>query len=511
VAKEILQMKRITKSFPGVRALDDVSFSVLEHHIHALVGENGAGKSTLMNVLSGIYRYGTYSGDIIFNNKVCKFKNISGSEKEGIVIIHQELALIPYLSIAENVFLGNECANYGSINWNKTHRQTADLLNKVGLSINTSIRIKDIGVGKQQLVEIAKALSKDVKLLILDEPTAALNDEEADKLLELLVRLKNEGITSIIISHKLNEVLKVADEITVIRDGATIETLVKGVDDITEDRIIKGMVGRDIKHRFPQREPKIDYQELFEVRNWVVHDPIDTEKIVINNVNITIKKGEIVGLAGLMGAGRTEFSKSVFGKSYGSRISGEIYKNGKKIRTNSIGDSIKNGLAYVTEDRKTEGLVMIHDIQMNLTLTNLKKVSRYQVINNNVEIRECERLRESFRIKTPSLRQTVGNLSGGNQQKVALGKWIFSEPDVLLLDEPTRGIDVGAKFEIYSIINNLADQGKYILFISSELTELLGMCDRIYIMNEGRIVGMVDKKDASQETIMKCIIDSGKE
>lgn len=508
---QLLKMNNITKIFPGIKALDNVSFSVQEHHIHALVGENGAGKSTLMNVLSGIYKYGTYTGDIVFNGKICKFKNISDSEKEGIVIIHQELALIPNLSIAENVFLGNERLSKGSIDWNKTHQQTTTLLNKVGLSISTFTLIKDIGVGKQQLVEIAKALSKDVKLLILDEPTAALNDEEANKLLELLLRLKQEGITSIIISHKLHEVLKVANEITIIRDGKTIETLVENVDEITEDRIVKGMVGRDMLHRFPEREPKIDDRELFEIKNWMVYDPLDAEKIVIKNVNINIKKGEIIGLAGLMGAGRTEFAKSVFGKSYGSKISGDIYKSGKKIKIHSVEDAIKNGLAYVTEDRKTEGLIMIHDIKTNLTLSSLDKVSRHHMINDNIEIRECEKLREKFQIKASNLKQTVGNLSGGNQQKVALGKWIFSQPDVLMLDEPTRGIDVGAKFEVYTIINNLSQQGKFILFISSELTELLGMCDRIYVMNEGKIVGEVDKEQASQEMIMKCIIKSSKE
>lgn len=507
---EILQMKNITKIFPGVKALDNVSFSVSEHHIHALVGENGAGKSTLMNVLSGIYKYGTYEGDIFFFGHECKFKSITDSEKEGIVIIHQELALVPNLSIAENVFLGNEQMGKTSIDWNKTHRMTTELLAKVGLKIDTFTLIKDIGVGKQQLVEIAKALSKNVKLLILDEPTAALNDEEADMLLELLLRLKKEGITSIIISHKLNEVLKVADEITVIRDGATIETVVQGVDEITEDRIIKGMVGRDMLHRFPQREAQIDETSTFEVRNWTVHDPLDSERQIIKNVNLNIKKGEILGLSGLMGAGRTEFAKSVFGKSYGSKISGEIYKNGKKIKIHSVADAINNGLSYVTEDRKSEGLMLIHDIKTNLTLANLKKISHMSVIDENSEIRECETLRDRFRIKAASMLQNVGNLSGGNQQKVSLGKSIFADPEILILDEPTRGIDVGAKFEIYSIINELSRQGKYILFISSELSELLGLCDRIYVMNEGKIVGEVDQKDASQESIMKCIVNSSK-
>lgn len=506
----ILEMNGITKVFPGVKALSDVNFTVEEHHIHALVGENGAGKSTLMNVLSGIYKHGTYTGEIVFFGKPCRFKSISDSEREGIVIIHQELALVPFLSIAENVFLGNERMSGALIDWNKTHQETAELLKTVGLSINTATLIKDIGVGKQQLVEIAKALSRNVKLLILDEPTAALNDEESNKLLELLVRLKQQGITSIIISHKINEVLKIADEITILRDGATIETLVQGVDEITEDRIIRGMVGRELTNRFPHREPNIVNNELFEVRDWVVHDPMDSDRMIVKHVDLNIRRGEIVGLAGLMGAGRTEFAKSVFGRAYGTRISGEIYKNGKRLHLQQVSDAIQNGLAYVSEDRKNEGLVLMHDIKTNLTMAGLEKVGTRYMVDDNREIRACQELQEGFRIKASSLLQPVCDLSGGNQQKVALGKWIFSEPEVLLLDEPTRGIDVGAKYEIYTIINRLANEGKFILLISSELAELLGLCDRIYVMNEGRLIGELDQAEATQEKIMKCIVQSNK-
>ena len=506
----ILEMKDITKEFPGVKALSNVNFRVEEHHIHALVGENGAGKSTLMNVLSGIYRHGTFTGEIVFQGNPCCFKSITDSEREGIVIIHQELALVPYLSVAENVFLGNERMKGSLIDWNQTHQETVGLLEKVGLSIDVSTLIKDIGVGKQQLVEIAKALSKNVKLLILDEPTAALNDEESNKLLELLIHLKEEGITSIIISHKINEVLKVADEITILRDGTTIETLIQGVDEITEDRIIRGMVGRELTNRFPHRDTNIQADELFEVRDWVVHDPMDSDRVMVDHVNMNIRKGEIVGLAGLMGAGRTEFAKSVFGKAYGVRISGEIHKCGKRLHIHQISDAIKNGLAYVSEDRKSEGLVLIHDIKTNLTMAGLEKVGTRYFVDDSKEIRECHKLQERFRIKAASLFQSVGNLSGGNQQKVALGKWIFSDPEVLILDEPTRGIDVGAKYEIYTIINKLANEGKFILLISSELAELLGLCDRIYVMNEGKIVGELDKGEATQEKIMKCIVQSNK-
>ncbi len=506
----ILEMKNITKEFPGVKALDNVSFEVQENDIHALVGENGAGKSTLMGVLSGVHKYGSYEGQIIFNGKECRFHNIKDSEKEGIVIIHQELALVPHLSIAENVFLGNERSSKGFINWNETNRSTTELLKKVGLECDTDIKIKDIGVGKQQLVEIAKAISKDVKLLILDEPTAALNDEEANKLLVLLLDLKKNGITSIIISHKLNEVMKVADKITILRDGATIETISKQKDDVSIDRMIKGMVGRELVNLFPKREPKIE-ESKFEVVNWTVHDPLDTNKVVIDDINLNIKKGEIVGLAGLMGAGRTELAKSIFGKSYGSRISGQIFKEGKELKINSVKDAIKSGLAYVTEDRKTEGLVLIHDIKFNLTLANLNKISKNSFVNNNKETSECEKLRKDFDIRASGLVHKAGNLSGGNQQKVVFSKWIFTDPDVLILDEPTRGIDVGAKYEIYTIINRLADEGKYIIFISSELNELLGMCDRIYIINNGKIVGEVNREMATQELIMRSIVENNRE
>jgi putative multiple sugar transport system ATP-binding protein len=499
-------MKNITKTFPGVKALDNVNLLVNEGEIHALVGENGAGKSTLMKVLSGVYPHGSYTGDIIFKGKVCEFKDIRHSEHLGIVIIHQELALIPYLSIAENIFLGNEQAKNGIVNWNDTSIHARELLERVGLKESPNTLITSIGVGKQQLVEIAKALSKKVKLLILDEPTAALNENDSENLLNLLLELKKQGITSILISHKLNEVEKVADSITILRDGATIETLDVKKDKITEDRIIKGMVGRDLVNRFPPRVPHIG-KVIFEVKGWNVYHPTNSERKVIDNVNLNIRKGEVVGIAGLMGSGRTEFAMSIFGKSYGTRISGEVFKDGTRINTNDVSKAINNGIAYVTEDRKEYGLVLIDHIKANTTLANLKKVSRHQVVDENKEILESENFRKKLNIKCSSILQKTGNLSGGNQQKVVLAKWIFTEPDILILDEPTRGIDVGAKFEIYTIINQLVEEGKGILLISSELPELLGMCDRIYVMNEGRIVGELDGKDATQEKIMKFVIN----
>lgn len=502
----ILEMKNITKTFPGVKALDKVNFKVKEGEIHALVGENGAGKSTLMKVLSGVHPHGSYTGDILFKNEKCKFKDIKESEKLGIVIIHQELALIPDLSIAENIFLGNERQKFGIINWNDTITSTNNLLKKVGLTEVPGTLITNIGVGKQQLVEIAKALSKEVKILILDEPTSALNEDDSENLLNLLIEFKKNGMTCILISHKLNEVSKVADSITILRDGETIETMSVQNEKISEDRIIKGMVGRDLTHRFPKRKPKIG-GKIFEIKNWNVYHPLHEDRQIIKDINLHIKRGEVVGIAGLMGAGRTELAMSVFGKSYGVKISGQVFKDGKQINLSNVQKAIKNGIAYVTEDRKNYGLILIDDVKKNTTLANLNKISNRSIVNQNQEIIEAEKYRKKLNVKCSSILQKTVNLSGGNQQKVVLSKWIFAEPDILILDEPTRGIDVGAKYEIYTIINQLASEGKGILFISSELPEILGMCDRIYVMSEGKITGELDGADASQEKIMKQIIN----
>ncbi len=507
----VLEMKNITKLFPGVKALNNVNLKVKPHQIHALVGENGAGKSTLMNILSGVYPYGTYEGDIIVDGEICKFKDIRESEAKGIAIIHQELALIPTLSVAENIFIGNEQTSNGvTINWNKTRQRTLEILKKVGLHVNIDTKVMDLGMGKQQLVEISKALSKDIKILILDEPTAALNDEDSDHLLNLILDLKEHGITSIIISHKLQEVIKVADEITVIRDGTTIETLTKGQDEITEARIIKGMVGREIKDRFPKRQNQIG-DIRFEIENWNAYDPTDDSRQILKDINLNVRKGEVVGIAGLMGAGRTELAMSVFGKAYGKKISGNIKKDGKELELHSVSDAIKNKITYSTEDRKNAGLVLTSDIRRNITLSALPKIAKLNVVDENKEIKVGEEYREKLRIKSSSVFQRAGNLSGGNQQKVVFSKCIFADPDVLFLDEPTRGIDVGAKYEIYSIINELVEEGKSVIMISSELPEILGMCDRIYVMNEGRIVGELSREEASQENIMQCIMQSNRE
>ncbi|HNO95035.1 MAG TPA: sugar ABC transporter ATP-binding protein [Anaerolineales bacterium] len=505
MSEVILEMRNITKTFPGVKALDNVSFSVERGEIHALVGENGAGKSTLMKVLSGVYPHGSYEGEIYFEGRECQFHDITQSEEVGLVIIHQELALIPYLSIAENLFLGNERAKYGIIDWNEAILRTKELLNKVGLHESPDTLITNIGVGKQQLVEIAKALAKKVKLLILDEPTASLNENDSEKLLELLLQFKENGIASILISHKLSEVSKVADSITILRDGATIETLDCHKDKITEDRIIRGMVGRDITHRFPPRESRIG-EVIFEIKDWNVYHPQHEDRKVSNNVNLNVRRGEVVGISGLMGAGRTELAMSIFGRAYGTRISGKAIKDGKEIDISTIDKAISNGIAYATEDRKAYGLVLIEEIKDNITLANLEAIAERGVINEPKELTVTREYRDKLNIKCSSILQLALNLSGGNQQKVVLSKWLFSNPDILILDEPTRGIDVGAKYEIYTIINQLASEGKAIILISSELPEVLGVCDRIYVMREGKIVGEMPAAEASQEIVMKHIM-----
>jgi putative multiple sugar transport system ATP-binding protein len=501
----ILEMRNITKTFPGVKALDNVNLVVQEGEIQALVGENGAGKSTLMKVLSGVYPHGSYSGEIFFQSQVCKFHNITDSEKLGIVIIHQELALIPTLSIAENLFLGHERSARGVINWNEVMAMSQELLKKVGLHESPTTRVDDIGVGKQQLVEIAKALAKRVKLLILDEPTASLNESDSEALLNLLLQFKAQGISSILISHKLNEVAKVADSITVLRDGATIETLDCHKDRITEERIIRGMVGRDITHRFPPRTANIG-ETIFEVRDWTVYHPVHSERKVVDGVNFHVRKGEVVGIAGLMGSGRTELAMSIFGRSYGTRISGTLYKHGKAVDVSTISKAIANGIAYATEDRKTYGLVLIQDVKNNTTLANLKAIASNSIINQPKELNVANEYRENLNIKCSSVLQKTLNLSGGNQQKVVLSKWLFANPEILLLDEPTRGIDVGAKYEIYTIINRLASEGRGVVVVSSELPEILGLCDRIYVMSEGKIIAEMPAATASQEAIMTSIM-----
>lgn len=501
MSENILEMRSITKTFPGVKALEDVTLNVKRGEIHAICGENGAGKSTLMKVLSGVYPHGTYTGDIYFDGQIESFGSINDSEERGIVIIHQELALVPFLSVAENIFLGNEQKTNGLIDWHKTNAEAAKLLARVGLDENPVTPVGQLGVGKQQLIEIAKALSKRVKLLILDEPTAALNDQDSAHLLDLIRHLKGQGITCIMISHKLNEIVDIADSTTIIRDGLTIETLHMD-ESVTQDHIIRGMVGRSLENRYPDHSPTIG-EEIFSIKDWTVYHPTQQDRVIVDNAALNVRRGEIVGIAGLMGAGRTELAMSVFGRSYGSKITGQVAMHGKPVQLKQVADAVNAGIAYVSEDRKHYGLNLIQDIKTNTTSAALGKISKRGMVNANEELKVAEDYRKQLRTKTPNVHALVGKLSGGNQQKVVLSKWMFTDPELLILDEPTRGIDVGAKYEIYTIINALADQGKAVLVISSELPELLGICDRIYTLSAGRITGCIDRDDATQENLME--------
>ena len=503
----LLEMRDIRKTFPGVVALNRVNLRVRAGEIHAIVGENGAGKSTLMKVLSGVYPHGSYSGAIVFEGEERAFQGIRDSEHLGIAIIHQELALVPLLSITENVFLGNEPARRGVIDWMAAHQMTQELLRKVGLKESPDTLVSELGVGKQQLVEIAKALSRKVKLLILDEPTASLNENDSHALLELLLELRRQGITCILISHKLNEISHVADSITVLRDGSTVETMDCHAQAVSEDRVIKAMVGREMADRYPPRTPDIG-EVAFEVRNWTAYHPQRSDRPFIQGVNLQVRRGEIVGIAGLMGAGRTELAMSIFGRSWGQRISGEVLLHGKPLDVSTVQKAVRGGLAYVTEDRKGNGLVLNEDIQFNVSLAHLRGVSRRGVIDHGREHQVAQDYRTRLRIRCSGVDQRTLNLSGGNQQKVVLAKWLFTEPEVLILDEPTRGIDVGAKYEIYTLIAQLAAEGKCVIVISSEMPELLGISDRIYVMNEGRFVAEMPTAQASQENIMRAIVNA---
>ncbi len=500
----ILEMRGITKTFPGVRALDDVSLTVEAGEIHAIVGENGAGKSTLMKVLSGVYPHGAYEGEIVYEGEAQHFRGIADSEARGIIIIHQELALVPLLSVAENIFLGNERARMGVVDWRETHARTADLLARVGLAESPRTRLGDLGMGKQQLVEIAKALSKDVRLLILDEPTSSLNEADSQRLLDLLKEFRTRGIASILISHKLNEVREVADTITVLRDGAVVSSRTAAAMD--EGRIISDMVGRGMSDRYPPRGAHEPGAMLLGIENWRVRHPLQSERMVVDDVSLHVRAGEIVGIAGLMGAGRTELAMSVFGRSYGDFVSGTVRVRGEAADTTTVSRAIKAGLAYVTEDRKQYGLVLDEPIRRNVPLANLPGIAAGGVVDEAKELAVARDYRDRLRIRCSSVGQETVNLSGGNQQKVVLSKWLFTGPDILILDEPTRGIDVGAKYEIYTIIRKLAAAGKAVLVISSEMPELLGICDRLYVMNEGRFVDEMPVAEASQERIMASIV-----
>lgn len=507
----ILEVNSLTKVFPGVKALDKVSFKVKKGEIHCLCGENGAGKSTLMNVISGVYPHGSYEGKVLYHGKETVYKTVKDSEKDNLAIIHQELSLSPYLSIYENIFLGHIKTKFGIINWNKLILESRQYLKKVGLNENPETIVSKMGVGHQQLVEIARALSKNVELLILDEPTSSLNDHESEQLLTLIKDLKSEGITCIMISHKLNEVLRIADSITILRDGQTICSYDTTKNKVTEATIIQQMVGRDMTHRYPERTHKVGDKIIMEVRNWTVYHPEYPELAVVKNASFKLKKGEILAFCGPTGAGRTEMMMSIFGRSYGSHCKGELYVNGKKQSFHTPKDAIARGIGYVSENRKELGLILIQSIKNNISSSSLKLLSKLGVIDKDQETIEAEKYRKALNIKTPSVEQIVRNLSGGNQQKVVLSRCLLADPDIFIVDEPTRGIDVGAKYEIYCILNDLLSQGKSVIMISSEMPEAIGMADRIYVMNEGVIKGELNREEASQEKIMTLALQKNQE
>ncbi|MFA6583229.1 MAG: ATP-binding cassette domain-containing protein [Elusimicrobiaceae bacterium] len=493
----ILEMQNIVKEFPGVRALDGVTFSAAAGEVHALVGENGAGKSTLMKVLSGVYAHGSYKGEIKINGEERRFSSVRDSERAGVVIIYQELALVRQLSVCENIMLGDEIHKNGVIDWPAAAEKAAAALKLVGLDINPDTKVSSLGVGQQQLVEIAKALSKDAKILVLDEPTAALSEGEAEKLLSLIKELRGRGVTCVYISHRLKEIFRIADRITVLRDGKTAGTF--GKDDLNEAGLIAKMVGREVKDIFPSRRHEFG-PAVLDVKNWSASDAAYGMKL--KNINFSVRKGEIAGLAGLVGAGRTELAMSLFGV-WGRKESGELVVDGKQVPRFTPKALIKAGVALASEDRKRWGLVLIHDVKSNITLSSLDALASFGVVNENAEVSAAEKYVREMAIKTPGLEQKAGNLSGGNQQKIVLSKCLMILPKVLILDEPTRGIDVGAKVEIYGIINRLAEKGVAVLLISSELPEVLGMCDRVFVMRAGRISGEVSGAAASQENIMR--------
>jgi D-xylose transport system ATP-binding protein len=493
-----LEMVGITKEFPGVKALNEVSFKVKKGEIHALCGENGAGKSTLMKVLSGLYPAGTYTGEIQIQGEKKEFQRIADAEQAGIAIIHQELALVKDMTVGENIFLGAEPTKWGKVQWDQLYFQAATWLKAVGLNISPDTRIGTLGIGQQQLVEIAKALSKNTQILILDEPTAALTESEVEILMEILNQLRDKGVACIYISHKMPEVFRLSDSITILRDGQTVATLDR--QEVDEDRVIALMVGRELTERYPRVEHHPG-QVVLEVEDYSVYKKDNPDKKVIDNVSFSVRQGEILGIAGLMGAGRSELVMSLFG-AYEGKASGKVRVEGKEVKIKSVADAIRAGLALVTEDRKRLGLVLGMDVKKNTTLANLSKISRLGVVNQNEEIKWSRKYVKELKTKTTSLEVAVGNLSGGNQQKVVLGKWLMANPKILILDEPTRGIDVGAKYEIYNLMNQLVEQGVAIIMISSELPEVLGMSDRILVMHEGTFNKEIHYSAATQENIM---------
>lgn len=496
----ILEMNNIVKEFPGVRALDGVSLQIKKGEIHALCGENGAGKSTLMKVLSGVYSHKTYDGEIRINGESKKFENTKQSEAAGVGIIYQELTLVQEMNVAENIFMGKLLNNKGLVKWDEIYSEAAKLVAEVGFEVDLSKNISEIGIGHQQLIEIAKALSTNADILILDEPTSALTESEVDILLEKMRHLKSKGITCIIITHKLNEVFAIADRVTVIRDGSTVGT--ENIEDISEEKIISMMVGRELTERYPTIDKKITEVAL-EVRNIHKYDKFDDTKKILDDCSFKAHRGEILGIAGLMGAGRTELITSIFGFLRGKQT-GEVFVEGQLVSIKSPKDAINHELALLSEDRKRYGLIIDQTIAENMTIASLERLSTYGIVNQDKVIHTSNEYARDLRVKAPNVETVVGTLSGGNQQKVLLARCLMIKPKVLFLDEPTRGIDVGAKYEIYSLMNELAAEGTCIIMVSSELPEVIGMSDRILVMCEGEITGEFDNssKDTTQEEIM---------
>ena len=496
----ILEMENVTKDFPGVRALNNISFKVRRGTIHGICGENGAGKSTLMKILAGVYPADTYTGDVKLNGQVLKFTHeaIHEAIKHGISIVYQELALIPKLTVGENIFLGREPSKRGRIDWNQLYANTRKILQEYHLDIPFDSVVENLGVGKQQMVEIAKALSENAQVLILDEPTSALTEAEVEALMVILRNLKSRGVTCLYISHKLEEFFRITDEITVFRDGAVVNTVNTG--DVTTEKIVAMMVGREMKERFPQGN-RIPGEVVLAVKNLSVDDPYHAGKKLLNNISFEVRKGEILGVAGLMGSGRSELMLSIFGE-YGAHRLGEIILGEQLVTNKSAREAMSNRISLVPEDRKKQGLIVEQSIIKNISLPNLHQFATIFSINKHKELEQCEKMAKYLAVKTPSLHAIVNSLSGGNQQKVVIAKWLMSEPRVLILDEPTRGIDVGAKYEIYKLMNSLAEQGVAIIMVSSDLPEILGMSDRILVMHEGECTGILDRADATQEKIM---------
>jgi D-xylose transport system ATP-binding protein len=488
-------MRNISKRFPGVLALDRVSFDLQAGEVHALVGENGAGKSTLMNVLGGVYPHGTYDGDIVVDGTVRQFSGVHASENAGIAVVHQELSLIPELSIAENIFLGREPRSLGLIQGEAMVSRAQRLLDDLQLKLAPHMPVGYLGIGQQHLVEIAKALVREGRILVLDEPTAALTETETEVLFGILQRLRDSGAGIVYISHKLGEVFRLADRITVLRDGHTVST--DAASALDTQRVIARMVGREVTDIFPTPHRKPE-SIVFEARGVTVEDPNVPGKLLVDNASFAVRRGEVLGIAGLVGAGRSDLMMAVFGAHPG-RKSGQFLAAGKPVSIGSPADAIKAGVAFVTEDRKKFGLLLDQTIVINLTLAALKSLSGV-----DAQTAASERSMKELRIKASSVFTVVNTLSGGNQQKVVLAKWLLTHPKVLLLDEPTRGIDVGAKQEIYAEIDRLASEGLAIVLVSSELPEVLGLADRILVLHEGRITGEFRRDEATAERIMAC-------